>query len=89
MGNQSNKAAEIMKIIDQSQYDDEIIDGIEMGDLDLSFSDMSEVKADCMMAHYTNLRAFSLIRVSLRDYEFNAANLESCNLEETDIAYYV
>ncbi|EMI9087808.1 hypothetical protein COD05_26625 [Bacillus cereus] len=57
-----------------------------MSDLDLTFSDFSEMRAECIMAKRVLLRASSLMRASFFDCDFELADFRSCNLEEMHIA---
>src|SRR5690606_7368694 len=86
MHEQPQKVTEILQVINQALLEDELLDYLEIHGLDLSFSDLSGLRAECIMAHSTDLRAAALFTVSFRHCEFDTATLESCNLEEADIA---
>ena len=81
-----NNRIRVMEILNRSQYNDEVIDGLDMSDLDLTFSDFSEMRAECIMAKRVLLRASSLMRASFFDCDFELADFRSCNLEEMHIA---
>ncbi|PEY37284.1 hypothetical protein CN354_12650 [Bacillus cereus] len=81
MNEKSKDRGKMMEILSKSQCKDEIIDELDMSDLDLTFSDLSEV-----MAKRVILRASSLMRVSFRDCDFELADFINCNLVEPDIA---
>lgn len=40
MDEKSNDRIRVMEIVNRSQYNDEVIDQVDMSDLDLSFSDL-------------------------------------------------
>ncbi len=50
MDEKNNDRIKVMEILNRSQYNDEIIDGLDMSNLDLTFSDLSEVMAEGIMA---------------------------------------
>ena len=85
MDEKNNDRIKVMEILNRSQYNDEIIDGLDMSNLDLTFSDLSEVMAEGIMAKQVHLRASSLMRASF-DCDFEFADFRSCNLEEIHIA---
>ncbi len=57
MNENGNDRIRVMEILNRSQYNDEVIDGLDMSDLDLTFSDLSEVMAEGIMAKQVHLRA--------------------------------
>ena len=63
MNENGNDRIRVMEILNQSQYNDEVIDGLDMSNLDLTFSDFSEVMAEGIMAKQVHLRAL-LMRAS-------------------------
>jgi uncharacterized protein YjbI with pentapeptide repeats len=86
MTNQRSEREEILEQFSLSVYKKEIIRSIDVSDMDLTFSDLSEVMADRMIATGVKLRASSIMRASFRDCNFNFADFRSCNLENIDIA---
>lgn len=64
MNENGNDRIRVMEILNRSQYNDEVIDRLDMSDLDLTFSDLSEVMAEGIMAKQVHLRASSLMRAS-------------------------
>lgn len=86
MNENSASKKRVMEILNKSKYNDEVIDGLDISDLDLTFSDLSEVKAECIMAKRVLLRASSLMRAAFFDCDFEFADFRSCNLEEIHIA---
>ncbi|WP_445670723.1 pentapeptide repeat-containing protein [Paenibacillus sp. FSL W8-0919] len=82
----SNIRKEVLEILHRSQYNDEVIDGLDMSNLDLTFSDLSKVMADGLIAKRVILRASSLIGASFLDCNFEFADFNNCNLESIDIA---
>ncbi len=86
MNEKSNDRTRVMEILNRSQYNDEIIDQLDISDLDLSFSDLSEVMARRIMAKRVMLRASSLMRAAFNDCDFESADFRICNLEEINIA---
>ena len=46
MNENGNDRIRVMEILNRSQYNDEVIDGLDMSNLDLTFSDFSEVMAE-------------------------------------------
>src|SRR6478752_5498548 len=86
MDEKSNDRIRVMEIVNRAQYNDEVIDQVDMSDLDLSFSDLSEVMARRIMAKRVVLRASSLMRAAFHDCDFELADFRSCNLEEINMA---
>ena len=64
MNENGNDRIRVMEILNQSQYNDEVIDGLDMSNLDLTFSDFSEVMAEGIMAKTSPFKSFLLMRAS-------------------------
>ena len=58
MNEKYNDRIRVMEILNRSQYNDEVIDGLDMSDLDLTFSDLSEVMAERIMAKRVHVKSF-------------------------------
>ncbi|MEK4733283.1 pentapeptide repeat-containing protein [Paenibacillus sp. FSL L8-0641] len=86
MANQRSERDEILSKISFHIHEKNIIESMDISGIDLTFSDLSELIADRMIAIGVKLRASSIIRASFRDCNFSSADFRSCNLESIDIA---
>ncbi len=72
MNEKNNDRIRVIEILSRSQYNDKIID-----ELDLTFSDLSEVMGKRIMAKRVMLRASTLMGAAFRDCDFELADFRS------------
>jgi uncharacterized protein YjbI with pentapeptide repeats len=81
-----SERSKVLELLTNAKNLNEAVDGLDLSDQDLTFSDLSEVIVDGTLAKRIKLRASSLTRASFLDCDFESADFSNCNLEESDIA---
>lgn len=79
-------AQKVLNEIHEAISNKETLEYFDIESVDLSFSDLSYVQAECLTLEKVNLRASSFTNVNFFDCTIDESNLESCDFEDARIA---